>query len=473
MPDATSRSPGDDSKYLLHSDKSWIQVSMYCPTIETFTLAQGFSQEHLKALQGAVTQVVEANPILMGKVTLENECLYLTPNAYPLDEHVFFEKMDLSDQVSNSFNFSDNNHKENIQFMTDKIFPLVKHQRGTGNTEVKKKSALFSFTLFVLTESIICYKMSLSHLIGDASTYYCLVDQMNSALKKEPLQLINWDNPLAKTCGILPDQSSERDRYRMAGAPMLISVLRNLPSLPFRKANHFFLDQQGIDEKKLSLVNKNQHDFLSTNDIVMSALCRMNRTSKVTSMVINRRGRTNGVEDRDGGIFIFSPILESEAGKDPNVIRQFVKDGGYFEPDQVPLQPYLQGKVCCVTNWATLTKFISIEGVKTLCHMPSPAFFEAPLDGSVIFKVNDGCTAVCCNFPVHNVKGDSFLRDIISHDEEDKNEAGLNEVSGNDEKKSWVGGHPKINNIALASALTLAGAVAVQCALGSSRQFRR
>ena len=476
MPDASPRTPvEDDSKYLLHSDKAWVNVAMFCPTIETFTLAQGFTQEHRQSLQGAVSQVVKANPILMGHVTLEQGCLYLTPNAFSLEKHAFFEEMDVSDQVPSSFQFTDENHNsldESIQFMTDTIVPLVKHQRGTGRSEVKNKSPLFSFTLFTLTGSIICYKMSLSHLIGDASTYYALMDQVNSALKTEPLEPINWDNPFAKTSGILPDQCSERDRYRMTGMPILMCVLRNLPSLPFRKAKCFFFDQKAIDEKKLSLVNRTQHDFLSTNDIIMSALCRMNRTAKLISMAINRRGRTKGVEDRDGGIFIMSPVFDPEAGKDPNVIRQVVKGGGYFQPDQVPLQPYLQGKVGCVTNWATLTTFLNMRGVKTLCHMPCPVFFEAPMDGCVIFKVTDDCTAVCCNFPVHNVEDDLFLKDIILH-EGDNSKVELNETVSKNKKRSWLGFHPNKSNIALASALTVAGAVAVQSALGSSRNFKR
>ena len=138
--------------------------------------------------------------------------------------------MSMSDQqVPSSFQSTDENHNtrnldERIQLMTDTIVPLAKQQRGTGRSEVKHKSPLFSFTLFTLTESIICYKMSLSHLIGDASTYFALMDQVNSALKTEPLEPINWDNPLAKTCGMLPDQCSERDRFRMAGPPVIMYV---------------------------------------------------------------------------------------------------------------------------------------------------------------------------------------------------------------------------------------------------------
>ena len=250
-------------------------------------------------------------------------------------------------------------------------------------------------------------------------------------------------------------------------------VLQNLPLVLFRKAKFTFFDQKAIDEKKLSLVNRKEHDFLSTNDIIMSALCRMNRTAKLVSMVMNRRGRTKGVEDRDGGIFVNSPVLDPEAGTDPNVIRQVVKGGGYFQPDQVPLQPYLQGKVCCVTNWATVTKFLNMRGVKTLCHMPSPAFFQAPMDGCVIFKVTDDCTAVCCNFSVDNVEDDLFLTDIILH-EGDNSKVELKERISTNKKRSWLGFHPSKRNTAFASALTVAGAVAVQSAHGSSRNdFKR
>ena len=113
-----------------------------------------------------------------------------------------------------------------------------------------------------------------------------------------------------------------------------------------------------------------------------------------------------------------------------------------------------------------------MRGVKTLCHMPCPAFFQAPMDGCVIFKVTDDCTAVCCNFSVDNVEDDLFLTDIILH-EGDNSKVELKERISTNKKRSWLGFHPNKSNIALASALTVAGAVAVQSALGSSRNFKR
>ena len=442
--------------YLLQSDQSWVKIAMYCPTIETYTLAEGFTPKLRESLKKAISEVIRTNPILMGRVTLQNNCFYLVPNAFPLESHEFFDQIDVSDSVPSSFE----SDEENIQFIKDTIVPLVKHQGGTGKSEISNQSPLFSFTLFTLTDTIVCYKMSLSHLIGDASTYYDLMDQVDSILNRRKVKPINWNNPLAKTSTVTPDDSSERDIYRTTGPPLMLTVVRNLPSLPFRKPKCIFFDQNAVNEKKRRLVNKARNEFLSTNDIVMSAICRLNLTAKIVSMVINRRGRTEGIKDRDGGIFIFSPAFDPYAGKDPNVIREIVKKGGYYEPNTVPLQPYLQGKVCSVTNWATLTQFLNVRGMKTLCHMPGPAFFDVPMDGCVIFKVKDDCTAVCVNFPVRDTNDDSFLKDIIVQ-EKKSDELGTNELQTKDQSNSWLYLHTSTRNIVLASALTAAGAILV------------
>ena len=400
----------DNTPYLLHEDKTWTNLCMLFHTVETLTLSQGITLEHRQALKKAIPQVVKANPILMGHAAFENDRFYLVPNAFPVNKHSFYEEIDLSDQVPQSFQFSDENQHENFQFMEKIILPHCK--RGKSKSEVKNKSPLFSFTVFILTENIICYKMDMSHIIGDASTYYALMDQINSTFANEPINPINWDNPLARSSGIFPDRCSERDKYRMMGFPLFISVLRNLPKSPFRRHKHFLIDQEIAEEKKLSLVDTSKHKFLSTNDIIMAALCQMNPNAKLMSMAMNRRGRSNDIDSRDGGNFICIAGLDGDAGRDPNTIRHIVKRGQFFEPNQVPLKPYLEGKICSVTNWTSLTTFLNAHSVRTLSHMPVPV--KSPADTCVIFKATESCTAISCNFPVRNTFGEDLsLEDIF------------------------------------------------------------
>ena len=140
--------------------------------------------------------------------------------------------------------------------------------------------------------------------------------------------------------------------------------------------------------------------------------------SDESSICQANRGRTKGIDSRDGGNLIYSAVLDGDAGKDPNNIHDTVKRGQFFQPDQVPLMPYLEGKRCSVTNWTTMTTFLNAKGVQTLCHMPVPAW-KSPTDTCIIFKITDSCTAISCNFPLRkNVFGnDLSLQDVFIPDE--------------------------------------------------------
>ena len=383
---------------LLKGDNRWTCGCQGFTTIETLTLAQGFTLQHRAALKEAVSLVVVENPILMGRATFEDDKFSIVPDAFPVDKHSFYEEIDLSTKVPPSFHFTDSNQHENFRFMEKIILPNCKN--GTTKSEFEP---LFSFTVFLLKKNIICYKMSMAHIIGDTSTYNALMDQINSVLENEPLNSINWNNHMARSSPI-SNRCSGRYKYPLFGlVPLIVGLLRKLhQKVTFRRYNHFVIDQTTVEEKKLSLVDRSQHDFLSTNDIIMAALCQVNPKVTLVSMVMNCRGRTQGIDSRDGGNFTQMAWLDVEAGKDPNTIRDAVKRGGQFlEPNQAVLRPYLEGKFWYVTNWATLTTFLNPNGVKTLSNMPIPG--KCKTDTCIIFKATESCTAISCNFPIRKV----------------------------------------------------------------------
>ena len=63
--------------------------------------------------------------------------------------------------------------------------------------------------------------------------------------------------------------------------------------------------------------------------------------------------------------------------------------GSFYNNSEVPLMPFLNGRVGRITSLATITHQMTFPGSELLCQFPSASFIsELPLDVAVIFKFN-------------------------------------------------------------------------------------
>ena len=61
-------------------------------------------------------------------------------------------------------------------------------------------------------EPVVCVAVHLSHIVGDATTMYALVGQLNALLKGEAVQPLQWESPLRLTFDLFPSSLSSSDR---------------------------------------------------------------------------------------------------------------------------------------------------------------------------------------------------------------------------------------------------------------------
>jgi hypothetical protein len=212
---------------------------------------------------------------------------------------------------------------------------------------------------------------------------------------------INWSNPIKSTHEIYPDSFTERDYHRSYGLPFGWGLAKNLRALPLRHCKYLLLSKEKIlkiknemrsskDEAKTD-DDKTAKARISTNDIVMSAICELNGSSDLFAFDRSIRGIKEGVNIYDAGNFFWEIPFDKAAGTDPTEIRKILlkEAGTFYESNGVPLMPFLNGRVGRITSLATVTHQTTFPGSELLCQFPSASFIsELPLDVAVIFKFN-------------------------------------------------------------------------------------
>ena len=90
----------------------------------------------------------------------------------------------------------------------------------------------------------------------------------------------------------------------------------------------------------------------------MSAICELSGSSDVFAFDRSIRGVKEGFRLLDAGNLFVEVPFDTQAGKDPCEIRNILlKDSGaYYESNEVPLLPFLNGRVGRITSLASVTK---------------------------------------------------------------------------------------------------------------------
>ena len=247
----------------------------------------------------------------------------------------------------------------------------------------------------------------MSHALGDGTTFFQLVNQISSYMNGNVPKPIHWNNPNKSSHEIYPDIFSQRDYHRSYGLPFGFGLAKNLRTLSKRRCKYLLLSKDKIAKVKnemrrnesrtnngntiLKDRNKVARERISTNDIVMSAICELNGSCDIFAFDRSIRGLKEGVHASDAGNFFVEIPFNKEAGADPVEIRKILlsDSGSFYNNNEVPLMPFLNGRVGRITSLATITHEMTFPGSELLCQFPSASFIsELPLDVAVIFKFN-------------------------------------------------------------------------------------
>jgi len=381
--------------FLVHKGKFAQVLPMY-PKVESFTLAHGWSQDMKSRFPCAVQRVIDINPILSGRVTKTSTGKIVVQtgmSAFKNQEHS--RVVDISTIVTRSpVGLLQN---EMFEYIHEHVYPHLKSAPTLVRDEIKGKLSLFDATLFLLPDDHVCYHVGMSHSIGDAETYYMILDQVSAVLNQEKeVHEVKWENPSTAV--------HEPLRKGSALFPFAFAcgVFANGLSSAFKsnRVANLVLSREAIERKKTELVAPS-NQYLSSHDIVLAALCRLNASSEILSFYMDVRSRQQEHFDkRDGGNCLSQVTFPTEAGRDPNMLRKIVDEQAYFkEGQQPPLSKYARGRFGFTTSWANSTKLIAGKGIANICHVPCKHFLgNLILDVAVIYQMNEECLGVAYFF---------------------------------------------------------------------------
>lgn len=392
------------------------------PSIATFTLVQGWKnddEEYSRKLKQAVNTIIDRNPILAGKAQMMISQTFfpkveisITPNAFPTSKHDFFHEIHIySTKAFKSI--SEMSETEILSFMDREIAPLIPKLKSVLDLILGQKQ-LFDVHLIHLPGSYACYVVQMAHCIGDGVTYYNIMNEINRAFHNEDVVIpIDWRNEAIRTHEVFPQRFSRRDKDRAYGLAFFLGILKNVWNMKKeRKIGYIILDKEKVETMRKVLLSKKDHDYLSANDIITSALCEANQSSDIFAFTMSMRGLHNR---HLGGNFHNEIPFPRKIAMDPNQFRKILRKGFYYESNQIPLCPFVLGRVGRISNIATVQKLIQSENLQVLCHTMLSAFVEnVPLDTAFICSMNHkhGSYVILHNFcDLHLDRG--LIKDLI------------------------------------------------------------
>lgn len=357
--------------------------------VSTITLVSGWDSNASNTLkfQCAVSTVMKLNPVLTGKLLKSSSGVQVETGVFDVSD--VFQVIQFSLNTSFSMPVSAAEKLKVLQQLASEFNPKIK----TGTTLLKNKSNIFEVGLMVLPSGCACYKVSISHAIADASTYYKVMQQLSDIWNgREPNTVLDW-TPIPE---VYPFK-------RPISEISLLDKLKVSSSLVFLVFQEWLLKKwRGERTARCMVVNKSvckrekveandgRCKFLSTNDVVTAALV-VESTADNLLMAADLRGKQSqhpNLSRHTAGNYVkgffFSGVSSVTGGK-PSMIRKKLLDKQSWCNNSSQHFLLFGQKFCLVTNWVSFMTCVEGKGLDVVGHMPSMSA-KAPFDCAIIFK---------------------------------------------------------------------------------------
>ncbi|KAG9400048.1 hypothetical protein AC1031_010966 [Aphanomyces cochlioides] len=243
-------------------------------------------------------------------------------------------------------------------------------------------AALFRVYWITISSSQSALFVSMAHGLGDGYTYYRIYGMLSANASVEAL---------------LPERVDDFPRVRAAAISDIDNVLSMLGSAARRESTKdersprtlHTIDPAWIANEKAKA--SQSVPLVSTNDILTSWFFRQTKAD-IGVMVINLRGRAEGVEPHMAGNYQTVVAYQPEDFATPALIRESVLHG--MRRARSKELPHDVRTVSLTTSWASLYKQVVLPAWKMVEHWPITNGRSMFSNGAVIFQRTQGSIGV-------------------------------------------------------------------------------
>lgn len=410
----TSETAADDSespafsRILVHRGPLAKTLSLL-PAVATNTFSSGWNYSKLRALKQAIQRLVVQNPILSGSVVMEKDSIYVEPGMHNPDTHMFWTDITsyrdsrlaadprtilfLEDYIVPNLHTMP--AKQKLRFMQNHVAPLFPEVTRVKE-EAKKRLPVFHVYLLPLTGGNLAYSIRMSHAVGDAATYFALVNQLSHLLQGNGASpAIDWEAPARRMQE--GHSKSEVDAMRLQGTPLRLNKRS-------KQQGYLVLSRPKIQRRQQQL-RAGDVGYPTTNNVVVAALCQSNPKLKSFCLIVNGRDTRKEQQEElvEGGNNLRAISFPRGAAVDPSSLCRMARDG---------LQSEATNHRCArISNWSDLSQSLEVEGVTTHVQVLPEDFVKSlPLDTAVMFSMDDKHIGVLHNFKSLDVTENQLKR---------------------------------------------------------------
>jgi hypothetical protein len=378
--------------YLVHQGRSKDMI-LRSPTIAGMTLMKGWTSSSTENLKRSVQKLVQLNPILTGNVYLDDH------SKLRIHSGTFSEFFKIVHPPPNLPNFATLSPSETCQVLQTQVMPKLDTCTLTSQ-QIQQKLPLFSVTLMILDETYAILTLHVSHAVGDGVTFFQIVKELSAIMSgTSTLSSIQWDVPAGPNHELYPNSFSARDISISYGVPFLLGLLKNFPSLLSRQTRIRLLSKSKIQSLKRKIREMTNSNNISSNDLITAALCQSDLSSDVFVFTENARGRDPSIPINAGGNFLWEIPVSRASCSEPSTLRRVITDQGDYATNELPMWPFLCGRVARITSLASIAESFQVNGVTAVCAIPLASFIaQIPLDVAVIFRYDKAHWGILHNF---------------------------------------------------------------------------
>ena len=369
---------------LMATETSFIMMDA-APSISTITYFEGDHRAAAKFLRERVALIVRKNPWLNGRLD-SGGILVFDPNAE--GEELFLHR---TEPLSRATPFA--NVATSIQSL------LVKN--GTNSVGCADEP---QFRVSVVPddespETRWALVVSMSHVIADGHTFYQVHNMLSEDATLQALEAERKPHVMQAAAVAMGGDDGFLGRPKPG---LLLSLVTSTAMGkimgPACEAATYEIDEAFVARKKAEAAAEGVA-FVSTNDIITSAICTATRAD-VGTMDVNFRDRLDGCSQTDAGNYEDKIVYTPTDYSSPALIRRSIlsnsqlrRAGPTSELPESVSDFWRLTMITSVSNWSTFAEDVTLKGHRAELHLPlfDPAAVPARFfTGCFVFRARTG-----------------------------------------------------------------------------------